>query len=565
MPQVIDGPEIELAALMARTKIQKAAPRAVVDLQGLVGRRVKQVIGASARVLQGEPAAQLVADLIATVDAALGNWAAFYSSNQWLWLLRRIPRQVFEGSVSTTLGYDLALATVISARSLTRDCGRLEANQLAYSIQDADAERIWRYCAGIRYLSHLHQTYRWASKGAPIEFSQRYPPKAQAPLPLQEAVQQYDERMARSSSFLAHAGNVSSPGRHRESEIVALLQIDPMWLQIPDLPGLPQLNAEVLARYLPQTADLAPFLSVMLQETTIENPEVFAEVASLCCLLAAFYRLLSEHRMVAGAFQRGYLLWKPERLTAALEQAFEGLPIAFAELATRSGISSTTEWIHHLHSMRGSAWPLVPGPVLRTDGNAALLDFYFASLRLNTLISEFGRTGVAANIRSNFFELSVQAAIDGSAWKPTEAVAALRGKPLRRQGRHITDIDAIGIQGGRLLCVSCKSTLYSPQYDAGEFRTIRNREGMLLAAIADWNKKIETLRADPRGDNFDFSIFTDIIGVVCTPLPVYTGTTPVASVTPPTLPPGCSFYELELWLNGEGGTEASPLTDSLGR
>lgn len=241
------------------------------------------------------------------------------------------------------------------------------------------------------------------------------------------------------------------------------------------------------------------------------------------------------------------------------------LPTAFAELATRSGISSAPQWIHYLQSMRGSAWPLIPGPVLRSDGHAALLDFYFASLRLNALIGEFGQTGVAANIRSNFFELSVQAAIDGSAWRPTHAMAKLRGKPLRRQGRHITDIDAIGIQGDRLLCVSCKSTLYSPQYDAGEFRTIRNREGMLLTAIAEWDKKIETLRANPTGDNFDFSAFTDIIGVVCTPLPVYTSTTPVAAMTPQTLAPGCSFRELEMWLSDEGGTEVPPSTDQLGK
>lgn len=143
-------------------------------------------------------------------------------------------------------------------------------------------------------------------------------------------------------------------------------------------------------------------------------------------------------------------------------------------------------------------------------------------------------------------------------------MAVLRGKPLRKQGRHITDIDAIGVQGNRLLCVSCKSTLYSPQYDAGEFRTVRNREGMLLTAIAEWDKKIETLRADPRGDNFDFSAFDDIIGVVCTPLPVYTSTTPVAAMTPLTLAPGCSFYELEMWLNGEGGIKVSPSTDQLG-
>lgn len=198
--------------------------------------------------------------------------------------------------------------------------------------------------------------------------------------------------------------------------------------------------------------------------------------------------------------------------------------------------------------MEGVAWPLVPGPVLRIDGEAAVLDLYFATMRLNALISETAQRGAIANSRATQFELRIQSAIDQSPWRPEVHFRSLRGRPLRRAGKTLTDIDALGVQGKSLLLVSCKSTLYSPEYDAGDYAVVRNRADLLSRSITEWNQKVESFRSDPVGDNFDFSSFERILGVVCTPMPVFALVEPPSSMAPATLPAGCSFHELEDWL-----------------
>lgn len=66
----------------------------------------------------------------------------------------------------------------------------------------------------------------------------------------------------------------------------------------------------------------------------------------------------------------------------------------------------------------------------------------------------------------------MQKAIDGSPWRPSDSIHAVRGKPLMRDGKIITDIDAIGVSDEILLLVSCKSIPYSPEYDSGKFESV---------------------------------------------------------------------------------------------
>jgi len=198
--------------------------------------------------------------------------------------------------------------------------------------------------------------------------------------------------------------------------------------------------------------------------------------------------------------------------------------------------------------MDGTAWPLVPGPVLRIDGDAVVLDLYSATMRLNALISETAQRGAAANARATLFELRVQSVIDNSTWRPETPLRSLRGRPLRRAGKALTDVDALGVRGTSLLLVSCKSTLYSPEYDAGDHAVVRNRADLLSRAIAEWDQKVASFRSHPIGDNFDFSPFKDVWGVVCTPMPVFAPAEPLTSMAPSMLGAGCSYHELEAWL-----------------
>jgi hypothetical protein len=550
LPLLVDASERWLTALMAKSMTKRAAVAAVVELQGLVNQHVKRSKDVRTIVLSGGEVAGLLTELISVVEQALIRWASVYSPVQWLWILRRLDPAVFKGDLSTTLGYDLALAETISGRSTTRGGARIASDQLAFAFAESDAERVWRFCAGVRYLSHLHQTYRWANKGAPVQFAKRAPPQAQPSDELRQAAYAYDLRMKASFAYLAHSGNIATADPGGDTAITAFIQAEPFIMRVPDLPGPPAQNAEALTRYVPHTVDFASHIKVLLHERTPRVPAVAREVAALGCLLSALYEFLWNHRRISGALQRGYLRWKRERLELVFEDAYSRLPSRFKELSAWAGIASAAEWVSIIKGMCGASWPLVAGPVLRIDNDEVLLDLYSASVRLNTLISDFARDGEAANARSKLFELRVQRLLDESPLQAPATVRKMRGLTLRLAGKHLTDIDAIGCRDDRLLLVSCKSTIYSPQYDAGDFRVVRNRESLLLDAIRDWDEKVTLLQRNPVGDNYDFSNFGPIQGVVCTPLPVFVMRMPGTSTTPKGLTSGCSFVELESWLGG---------------
>jgi hypothetical protein len=76
--------------------------------------------------------------------------------------------------------------------------------------------------------------------------------------------------------------------------------------------------------------------------------------------------------------------------------------------------------------------------------------------------------------------------IDASAWRPSPDIRKLKGRTLRHRGRNITDIDAIGTSGNRLLLISCKSRVKNLLYDAGDYREVRNAATYLVDAAAEW-------------------------------------------------------------------------------
>src|SRR5579872_4377381 len=128
--------------------------------------------------------------------------------------------------------------------------------------------------------------------------------------------------------------------------------------------------------------------------------------------------------------------------------------------------------------------------------------------------------GDAANSSADHFELQVQAAIDATPWRPPVPLARLRGRPLRLGGQDITDLDAVAARGDVLIAVSCKGVVYSTDYDAGNFKTVRNAASTVTDGMVEWRDRMDRLRANPKGDNYDFTGKT-IVGVVCTPLPVF--------------------------------------------
>jgi hypothetical protein len=78
-------------------------------------------------------------------------------------------------------------------------------------------------------------------------------------------------------------------------------------------------------------------------------------------------------------------------------------------------------------------------------------------------------------------------------------------------------VDAIGERGGTLLLVSCKALPYSDAWDRGEYRVVRNVASHVANAVAEWRDRVAEIKANPVGDNFDFSAYRRIVGVVVYP------------------------------------------------
>ena len=176
--------------------------------------------------------------------------------------------------------------------------------------------------------------------------------------------------------------------------------------------------------------------------------------------------------------------------------------------------------IERLVSVQGSLVPFVIGsPVIRT-GDRLLMDLHAASDLFGISIEYPVTGGGAGNARAEHFEYSVQSAIDSTEWKPSSSTALLR-KVLRLDGNDVTDIDALAELDGTLLLIDCKSRVYSAAVEHADFRAFQNNRQFVEEKVHHWNGVIETLRASPVGDNYDLSRLKEVLGVVCTPFPVY--------------------------------------------
>ena len=166
-----------------------------------------------------------------------------------------------------------------------------------------------------------------------------------------------------------------------------------------------------------------------------------------------------------------------------------------------------------------SVWPPTYGPAVRQGADEAFfVDLLAAARRLGRVIGRpHNLEGDEANRWSQHFEATIQDAIDASAWHPSAVIAALSGRHLSAGGHRITDVDAVGERGGCLLLVSCKCRPFSLEWDRGDYGTVRNVASALDVAIDEWAHRIEQLRAAPRGDNYDFSRYRELVGVVVTP------------------------------------------------
>lgn len=509
--------------------------------------------------LAGAPAAEYLRNLIESVSQGVSSQTSGYSAARWLWYLRRLPDRLFEGTYSTTIGYERALAESLtwfserSERSATVKC-------FGFRVDASAARHILALVFSVRLLSHLHSIYRRVGKGAKLFFENGLP-LAEQDDAVSEAIRVYDERHDKRQFDQAGLGVVGPPAEfaipHSAPESQVFLFSPCKALQVPTPAPLPDgriVAATVTARHMYRAIPIQSFLKPYQAHSDIGLPHL-KQIEPLLMLQMMFPLLCMDlPAFLSGSLQVGYGVVSPDRLKNVVSSWLPPVRQHLLALApTVEWSQDFEEWFGRIKRIEPHVWPLKRGGCIRETPEAVILDFTAASAALLGL-SEIDRSdSKVANLRAETFELQVQGIIDQSKWRPDPELAALRGRPLRRGGIDITDIDALGVCEGDLLLVSCKSLIYDREYDRGTHRLVANARATVDKAVADWMRFMNELATAPGGDNFDFTAFRGrIIGVVCTPFVVYSSDSETLAFVRPGLRRCSAAFELRSWLEGEG-------------
>lgn len=550
---VADVPEVTITdALHARLQ-EKVVRRVYLAESQALWRFMRTLVTPRPAIVSGAPASALIAEAARHVDERIRKRVARYSAMQWLWMLRRIPHHVLAGDLATTAGYDQVLAETITGGAPSRPSSvRIDKRGVtSFDLSRRALAELAELCARTQFLSDLHVAHRWACKGACIEFRPEAPPRKLADDELQRSVNLYDQRTAAGEECSGRIGTVllreSLDEEAGDHSILHLRAISPREVPIPahwcggELAG-PQDALLTTIRFLPEFPELSDLAALGLIVDQFHASLVFTMHA------AAVYALHHRTKFLT-LLTRGYQIFDRRMLTELTDNALSKAAPHIRDVLAQFGLREGEQVLKAVAAFEGSTWPVLAGPIVRAEGaKLVCLDLANASRALETVIEPHSETDARSNERGIHFEHQVQKLLDSSDWKPCPDLSALRGRTLRLDAAAITDVDAIGCHDDSLLLVSCKSATYRGANDIGTHAAVRNRSVSVVEAVTRWNEIVERLRSRPRGDNYDFSSYKNIVGVVCTahlhwvPMGIATNKLPLGLFA------ACSIAELKRWL-----------------
>lgn len=438
------------------------------------------------------------------------------------------------------------------------------ADRTGFEISQTPVAALQRLLDCTRAHSWLAALYRWCAKGAslylPADNAEDRAFDVTGTPELSEAITLYDARMGDSGGDLgwqAQSGArlVRDPQGPHDALICAFpyTQSGPMVIdeeQSPDaMPhfreglGAPPTvtRIEIEPRFMPTTIGVAA-IGEFVSRVPADAWDTTALAALLVTLRAAFTR---GPVGLVDTMMRGYLLFNEGGLVQAVEQGLRDLRPLLPDMVGTVQVPDVLRW---LESTSGSAWPLRPGPIVRRSPDGVYLDVAAATARLRDELTIPGQGGgKLPNMRGGLFELDVQDVMDASPWSPAAELKALRGRSLRLRGRTVTDLDAVAEHDGVLLAVSAKSVPYNADYDRGDYRVVRNLADRCDAFVEEWAARMAVLRDNPLGDNYDFSQYREIVGVVCLPFVPFCRIGPATEYAAPRLRVVSSLAELAEW------------------
>jgi len=310
-------------------------------------------------------------------------------------------------------------------------------------------------------------------------------------------------------------------------------------------------DVEVFSRFIPEIISFDQLRALntdprMLGRTWI-RPEA---CALLAFLILALRFVMGLDCGFASLMQFGYFVISDEAFHDYFTEDFPAIKNDLRAILPGQPVpASGEELLLTLENIKGSLWPLRPGPILRRYESALWVDMHAASSLLDVLL-EFPRPkgNEIANVRAEHFEVAVQNVIDASKWRPFPERRSLVRRELRIDGKAISDVYALATRNKTIILVSCKSVIYSEAYDTGDHKTVRNAASTVQDGVVKWQEVIARLKSRPVGDNYDFSAFDDLVPVLCTPYPVYVPVGIATQNVRPSLRAVVSVGELSSWL-----------------
>lgn len=506
------------------------------------------------RTESGEPAWLSLIALQEDLENHAYAVAQRLSSPEWLFFLRKIPWFIAGlGVPMPTEGYATAIAESITALSAKRPRPSEAALPfVAYPIDKELLTSLVRLRAITLVMQNVHAALRCVGKGAVITSREGLTPTTVPNAHLDEMMALWDRRVQGPGySFLAEAGLYTHrfrtvPARSEWPDLLACAQrsegrfkLSPLFLGA--LPTLLDPNLPLGLRFPTPVCDLV----LLLMSVSVSR------------ILDLRRPKSAETREQTAQFEASGIYFKTHdhavhdlELTLALMR--EGLVGKFIP----AGVSFGTphEVLARLASTEVSLWPPSLGPAIREAADRLVfVDVWAATQRLEKALarpSEVAASSPFAKLWSTHFEKVVQEAIDNSAWKPSKRIADIRGVQLSIDGNWVTDIDAIGEKDGRLLLVSCKCVPMSEAWGRGEYGAVLNVASAVDKAVTDWADRVGKLRKRPHGDNYDFSAFGEIIGVVTLPTVPWTAADASIAEVAPGLRAAVSASELDAWITG---------------
>lgn len=559
---------IDITVEAARHALEKAAGRGAFQrghrdaLDALTAARKfapNQLKGS----LSGADAEQYLSSAISTLAAHAKREAQRgYGAFQWLWYLRRAPESLFEGPNPTTGPYDRMLTEILALNGAPRlTSPRVRGGWLQYPLDDSTSWRIVRRCGFARALSLFQVWRRWCGKDAVLHFRGAPTPELVHESEVERAVRLFDRRMNedRASSRLGtrvHRVTLdeSTSDQAPERFLFGFQRMPtPLLIDLPDLPdpsGKPPLT---LANYRPAMIPLDELAEVTAHPAVAKPERWHEDVPALLVLLTLIPMLWTENRQyMETGLRTGYMILGRENFEIFSDDFFGP---ALRHAAERTGLAIDPDrtdakaFREHLYRMEPSVEPLLPGAVLcDLAPDQVVINIAAAADRLMRLL-EFPRIGGSAdNLRARAFEDAVQREIDETSWRCPESLRPLIQRHLERDGKPIGEVDAIAYRDGTCLLVSCKSILYTNQYDMGIYSTVRNATTTITNGVQRWDKLLAQLHEHRTGGNYDLSAVSTIAGVLVTPHVLYLPEPLVNRESLPGLRTYSSAGELIRWL-----------------